>query len=84
MILCRPGDQVEDDLHFLAEIYTLRGETVFSKASITSPEELALAHRDVVRDGVNRWFYDNGLFEWRPCPASGEFRWHWEKTTATE
>ncbi len=84
MILCRSGDQEEDDLHLLAEIYTVEGEVMFSKASIMSPEELAMAYRDVTRDGVNRWFYDNGEFEWKPCSVSGEFRWQWEKTTATE
>jgi hypothetical protein len=84
MILCRPGDHEEDAIHLLAEIYTIEGKAVFSKASITSPEELAMAYRDVTSDGVNRWFYDNGEFEWKHCEMVKEFRWHWEKTNPDE
>ena len=84
MILCRPGDHEEDAIHLLAEIYTIEGKAVFSKASITSPEELAMAHRDVTSDCVNRWFYDNGEFEWKHCEMVKEFRWHWEKTNPDE
>ena len=84
MILCRPGDQEEYDLHLLAEIYTVEGEVMFSNASIMSPEELAMAYRDVTRDGVNRWCYDNGEFEWKRCETVKEFRWHWKKTNPDE
>ena len=48
----------------LAELYPNKaGEyTSWCKAHITSPVDLERAMKDVERDGINRWFYENGKF----------------------
>ena len=43
-----------------------------------SPDELELAHSDVQRDGINRWFYENGTFNFEYDEELGERRWDWQ------
>jgi len=47
-----------------------------------SPDELELAHADVQRDGVNRWFYENGTFSFELDAEMGTRQWNWEPNEA--
>jgi hypothetical protein len=51
--------------------------TSFSKARIKSFKELEEAYADVMSDGVNNWFAENGTFEWN----SEEQFWDWKRVT---
>lgn len=55
-----------EDIAHLVELYTNdNGEyTSFGEPHIASPEALRMALRDVERDGVNTYFYENGKFHW--------------------
>lgn len=48
----------------MAELYQDKhgNYTSWCKARITSPSEFEWAYKDFFRDGVNRWFYENGTF----------------------
>ena len=73
-------DEDGDEICELVELYPLgdNGEyDAWCRARVGSPEELATANRDVQRDGINRWFFDNGKFEWK---YTGEEGWHWDWT----
>lgn len=84
----------------LVELYDLRdsednlpyGRTinpVWCRANIMSAEELTMAFYDVQRDGINRWFYENGTFKLTPMDISTDVgprhEWDWapNETTAT-
>lgn len=45
----------------------------FNRARITSVEELEKAHKDVMSDGINLFFLDNGIFS----PTKDGF-WDWK------
>jgi len=62
----------------LVELYNIDGEPAFCKARIMSPEELAMAAKDAEKDGVNRWFFENGTFEWAYEENIG-WSWDWSK-----
>ena len=36
----------------------------FCRADLSSLQELDMARGDIVRDGINTFFYDNGEFTW--------------------
>jgi len=62
----------------LVELYDLEdggGYSSYTKANLLTPADLEMAAQDVARDGVNRWFYENGSF------ALGENNeWDWNRT----
>jgi hypothetical protein len=35
------------------------------------------AAKDVQRDGVNRWFYENGTFSWEKDEDTSKYAWNW-------
>ena len=49
--------------------------TSFSKARIKSFKELSSAYAEVLRDGVNTWFAENGKFDW---DSESKF-WTWTR-----
>lgn len=72
-------DDTGEQMCELVELYRLDdSETygAFCRARIMSPEELANANKDVERDGVNTYFYDNGFFSRRPREFP-EYDWDW-------
>jgi len=72
-----PGLWEAEDHCELVELYKDNtGEyTAFSKARIKTFKELEAAYVDVLKDGVNNWFAENGVFEWN---SDNEF-WDWTK-----
>jgi len=61
------GTEYEEELCELVELYDLDGDDhheAFCHASVLSPEELFAAAKDVERDGINKWFAQNGTFSW--------------------
>ena len=60
---------------FIAEVYDLDRDghyESFCEASIESIEDLKKAYEDIIRDGVNMWFYANGRF------IKNNNEWDWE------
>jgi len=60
---------------FIAEVYDLDRDghyETFCEAKVESMEELKKAYEDIIRDGINMWFYTNGSFS----KKDGE--WDWE------
>ncbi len=47
----------------------------YCRPSINSPETLYSASLDVMRDGINTWFWDNGRFTW----STEDKFWDWQK-----
>jgi len=63
---------------FLAEVYDLDRDghyESFCEAKIESMEELKKAYEDIIKDGVNMWFYSNGHFQRK------DEKWDWNPTT---
>ena len=50
------------------------GFTSFCRASLLNPKELERAAKEVSYDGVNKWFYENGIFY-----KTHDGYWSWEK-----
>ena len=46
----------------------------FCNTRLLSPEQLEKAAKDVSCNGVNRWFYENGIFS-----MTSNGYWHWDK-----
>ena len=62
---------------FIAEVYDLDRDghyESFCEARIESMEELKKAYEDIRRDGVNMWFYTNGIF------SKKDGKWDWNLT----
>ena len=56
---------LEKEIYKLVELYESSdgsGFTAFCNTNIESPEELIRAASDVKKDGINKWFYNNGTF----------------------
>jgi len=77
-------DDIEDH-HCLVELYQdddgSEG-TSFCMATVASPTELEHAYKDVKRDGVNTWFYENGKFTYKVKQAPNGVSvgyWDWER-----
>ncbi len=82
MILVEIEEFGGEEICELVEIYDFNPEDpaatpAFCKARIMSPEELAVAYYDVERDGVNRWFYENGKFTFKWSMLTGEREFDW-------
>ena len=49
--------------------------TSFSSPRIDSVEDVEKLHRDIKKDGINKWFYNNGEFLYN----SQKNEWEWER-----
>ena len=79
MILVEVTDDGEETCE-LVELYDMDEDgqhEAFCRARVLSPEELAAAAADVARDGVNRWFFENGEFVWQF--SEDRSWWNWKK-----
>jgi hypothetical protein len=85
MILVEICEQTGEEICELVELYTLEKEdeySVWCQARLMSPDELELAYADVRRDGINRWFYENGTFSFEFDAEMGTRQWDWEPNEA--
>ena len=81
MILVEVCEETGEEICELVELYTLDDENnygMWCHARIMSPDELELAHADVQRDGINRWFYENGTFTHEVDEEMREPKWDWK------
>ena len=70
------GTEFEEQVNMLVELYPLgdNGEyDAFCRADLRSLQELDMARGDIVRDGINTFFFDNGEFIWDSEARS----WDW-------
>jgi len=75
------GTDIEEQINLLAELYSLGDDgeyDSFCKADLRSVEELQRALKDIERDGINEWFYDNGAFHYREVGLRC-YEWDWKK-----
>jgi hypothetical protein len=74
------GTDYEEQINLLVELYPL-GESgeynAFCPAKPRTLEELGMAKRDIERDGINEWFFQNGKFEWQVCGGCFDGQWDW-------
>jgi len=85
MILVEICERTGEEICELVELYTLEKEdeySVWCQARIMSPDELEMAYHDVRRDGVNRWFYENGTFSRELDEDMGMRQWNWQPNEA--
>ena len=68
-------NEVTEDICELVELYQdIEGNwTSFCRPSLTSPECLSIAMVEVMKDGINTWFWENGRFSW----SMQEKFWDW-------
>ena len=81
MILVEVCEETGEEICELVELYTLDDENnygMWCHARIMSPDELELAHADVQRDGINRWFYENGTFTHEVDEEARRPKWDWK------
>ena len=74
------GADYEVQINRLVELYPLgdNGEyNSFCRARLQSIEEIQNAQKDIEHDGINEWFYDNGVFEWKVCNNCAHGDWDW-------
>jgi len=65
MILVRIDSSTSKEVCELVELYDKEddnGFVSFCSTKLLSPQDLLRAAKDVETDGINRWFYDNGVF----------------------
>jgi hypothetical protein len=69
------SNEVVEDICELVEIYQdgLGEWTSFCRPSVTCLETLNRLHKDINKDGVNTWFWENGTFAW----SMEEKFWDW-------
>jgi len=61
------GTEFEEQVNMLVELYPLGNDgefNAFCRADLRSISELDMARGDIIRDGVNTFFYDTGEFVW--------------------
>jgi len=81
MILVEVIEESGEEICELVELYALDKPEEYSmwcKARIMGPGDLELAYEDIQRDGVDRWFYENGTFTSEINEYTGEQTWDWE------
>tara|TARA_R110000744_G_scaffold13402_7_gene39010 strand:- start:574 stop:873 length:300 start_codon:yes stop_codon:yes gene_type:complete len=81
------GADYEEQINLLVELYPLgdNGEySSFCLARVQSIEEIQNAQKDIERDGINEWFYDNGVFEWKVCSNCTQGDWDWTRSKRGE
>jgi len=69
-------DEKIEDICELVELYQNNtGEWIsFCRPSLTSPSCLSVATIEVMKDGINTWFWENGKFSW----SMEEKFWRWK------
>ena len=69
-------DEKIEDVCELVELYqNNEGKWLsFCRPSLTSPSCLNIATIEVMRDGINTWFWENGKFSW----SMEEKFWSWK------
>jgi hypothetical protein len=85
MVLVEICERTGEEICELVELYAMdekNGYSTWCKARIMSVEELEMAHYDVQREGINRWFYENGTFTYELDEEMGERGWNWEPNEA--
>jgi|TARA_Y100000592_G_scaffold94989_1_gene160666 hypothetical protein len=70
-------DDFDQEVCQLSELFNIDGHHAFCKTELLSTWELMQAAKDVQRDGVNRWFYDNGTFSWEKDEETSRYTWNW-------
>jgi hypothetical protein len=73
-----------EEIHCLVEVITNDGDDHpigFLESSIQNLKELEQAYQDVKAAGTNRWFYDNGTFEWTMNEDLERKAWAWTPHT---
>jgi hypothetical protein len=89
MILVDIDQDYPDDIQEvceLVEVYNLddgSGYSCFCKANLISPDDIKIAAKDIERDGINRWFYDNGSFSYVFEDDIG-WRWTWDSNKSED
>ena len=81
------GTDYEVQINLLVELYPLadNGEyNSFCRARLQSIEEIQNAQKDIEHDGINEWFYDNGVFEWKICNNCAQGDWDWIRSKKLE
>ena len=81
------GADYETQINLLVELYPLgdSGEyDSFCFARLQSIEEIQNAQKDIEHDGINEWFYDNGVFEWKVCSNCAQSDWDWIRSKRVE
>ena len=76
-------DEDNEELYELVELYMLDDSEdfgAFCTTRIMSVEELQAANADVERDGVNRYFYERGIFTRLPANRL-RYEWDWKPHT---
>lgn len=70
-----------EDYCELVELYAVSSGSYnsFSKASISSIEDIESAYKDILNDGVNYWFANNGKFY-----KTNDGFWGWERNVSDE
>jgi len=85
MILVEVVEETGEEICELVELYAIDKEdeyAMYCKARIMCPGDLELAYQDIKKDGVNRWFYENGTFKFEMDDDLGERSWDWEPNEA--
>jgi hypothetical protein len=80
----RDLEQYSEAQYIIVELYSLGPEgeyDAFCVAHLQTVEDLKRATRDIERDGINTWFYENGTFEWKR--KNHEWVWDWTKNTSS-
>ena len=75
-------DEFDQEVCQLSELYNIEGDPAFCKTDLLSSWELMQAAKDVQRDGVNRWFYENGTFSWEKEEGMSKYSWDWSPNEA--
>jgi hypothetical protein len=74
------------DAYQVFEVYDLddNGEyESFSGPSLIDLESLKMAVEDIERDGINTWFYENGVFKWKQ-EENNCWGWDWMPNEAKD
>jgi hypothetical protein len=74
------GAEEDEDICELVELFYEETEAgiryqSFGRPYLSSIEQLRNATRDVERDGIITWFWDNGTFRWN----NTEYFWDWSR-----
>jgi hypothetical protein len=83
LIKIKHSSLIDDDYCELVELFDINDTgnyKSFCTARIHSIEELKAAYSDVMRDGVNTWFVENGEFSYLPDEDTNLFRWNWTES----
>ena len=78
--MIKVGVEDEEDICELVELFYEETEAgihyqYFGRPYLSSIEDLRNATKDVERDGIITWFWDNGTFSWNLT----EYFWDWSR-----